>query len=47
MSDHEAELLRGYVDAFNRHDIDAVMRCFDADPVVIDNDGRRRQVAAG
>jgi uncharacterized protein (TIGR02246 family) len=43
MKTDEAELLRGYVDAFNRHDIEAVMNCFDPDAVVIDNDGRRRE----
>jgi ketosteroid isomerase-like protein len=37
----EEELILRYFDAFNRHDLDAVMACFHADPVVIDMAGRR------
>src|SRR2546423_5104669 len=37
----EEELIQGYIDAFNRHDIDAVMACFLDDVVVVRNDGTR------
>jgi uncharacterized protein (TIGR02246 family) len=43
MSVNEEALLRKYVESFNDHDIEAVMNCFDADAVVIDHEGRRRE----
>jgi len=35
--------LRSYVDAFNRHDIERVMACFDEKPVVVDMLGKRHE----
>jgi len=35
------ELIQRYFDAFNRHDIDAVMACFVEHAVVVDTEGRR------
>jgi len=43
MSVNEGALLRKYVASFNDHDLEAVMHCFDADAVVIDNEGHRRE----
>lgn len=37
----EEELILRYFDAFNRHDIDAVMACFHQEPVIIDVEGGR------
>jgi ketosteroid isomerase-like protein len=37
----EEEVIQRYFEAFNRHDLDAVMACFHAHPVVIDMAGRR------
>ncbi len=37
----EEELIHRYFDAFNRHDIEAVMDCFHADPVVVNGNGKR------
>ena len=37
----EAQLIQRYFDAFNRHDLDAVMACFAEHPVIVDMDGRR------
>ena len=37
----EEELIQRYFDAFNRHDINAVMACFHDDPHIVDVDGRR------
>lgn len=37
----EEELLQRYFDAFNRHDIEAVMACLHEEPVIIDLEGRR------
>lgn len=36
---HEEQLVRRYFDAFNRHDIEGVMECFDASPRIIDAEG--------
>jgi len=37
----EEELIQRYFDAFNRHDLDAVMACFHSHPVIIDATGVR------
>jgi ketosteroid isomerase-like protein len=37
----EEELIQRYFDAFNRHDIEAVMACFHATPVIVDATGTR------
>lgn len=37
----EEELIRRYFDAFNRHDLEGVMRCFHDHPVIIDGAGTR------
>lgn len=37
----EEELIERYFDAFNRHDIEAVMACFHDRPVIVDTEGRR------
>lgn len=37
----EEELIERYIDAFNRHDIDAVMACFVDEAVIVRNDGTR------
>src|SRR5690242_9574814 len=37
----EEILIQCYFDAFNRHDIEAVMACFDAEPVIVDATGAR------
>ena len=37
----EEELIQRYFDAFNRHDINAVMACFVEHAVVVDMEGRR------
>lgn len=37
----EEELIQRYFDAFNRHDIDAVMACFHDEPLLIDMEGGR------
>ena len=37
----EEALIQRYFDAFNRHDIDAVMACFDEHAVIVDLEGRR------
>jgi steroid delta-isomerase-like uncharacterized protein len=37
----EEQLIQRYFDAFNSHDIEAVMACFDADPVIVDATGTR------
>ena len=36
----EEELIHRYFDAFNRHDIEAVMNCFHADPVLVNGSKR-------
>ena len=41
----EERALRAYVDAFNRHDLDAVMECFVDKPVVVDMLGRHHEEA--
>ena len=43
----EEELIQRYFDAFNRHDFDAVMACFDEHAVVVDTEGRRFEGAKG
>lgn len=35
------ELIERYVEAFNRHDIEAVMACFHDEPLLIDLEGNR------
>ena len=37
----ETALIERYFDAFNRHDLDAVVACFTADAVIAGSDGRR------
>lgn len=37
----EEILIQRYFDAFNRHDIEAVMACFDAEPAIVDATGIR------
>jgi ketosteroid isomerase-like protein len=37
----EEELIQRYFDAFNRHDLEAVMACFHSHPVIIDATGTR------
>lgn len=37
----EEILIHRYFDAFNRHDIEAVMACFDGEPVIVDATGSR------
>src|SRR3981189_109130 len=37
----EEELIDRYFDAFNQHDIDAVMACFHEHPVIVDPTGKR------
>ena len=39
----EEELIQRYFDAFNRHDIEAVMACFHEDPTTVGADERRYQ----
>jgi uncharacterized protein (TIGR02246 family) len=36
----EEALIQRYFDAFNRHDIEGVMACFDEDPVLIGANGK-------
>jgi taurine dehydrogenase small subunit len=37
----EEELIQSYFDAFNSHDIEGVMACFDENPVLVDATGTR------
>jgi ketosteroid isomerase-like protein len=37
----EEQLIERYFEAFNRHDLESVMECFDAEPVIVDNAGAR------
>jgi taurine dehydrogenase small subunit len=37
----EEELIQSYFDAFNSHDIEGVMACFDEHPVLVDATGTR------
>jgi len=37
----EEELIQRYFDAFNQHDIEAVMACFHEHPVIVDTTGKR------
>ena len=37
----EEERIQRYFDAFNRHDVDAVMACFHDEPLLIDIEGGR------
>jgi ketosteroid isomerase-like protein len=37
----EEQLIERYFDAFNRHDIEAVMECFHERPIVVDGAGAR------
>jgi len=37
----EEELIQRYFDAFNSHDIEVVMACFDENPVLVDATGTR------
>jgi ketosteroid isomerase-like protein len=37
----EEELIQRYFDAFNRHDIEAVMACFHENPTTVGADERR------
>jgi ketosteroid isomerase-like protein len=41
----EEELIQRYFDAFNRHDIEGVMACFHAEPVLIGAGGSGARVA--
>ena len=45
MATREEDIIRRYFDAFNSHDLDAVMACFHSDPVVVDNEGKRHEGA--
>jgi ketosteroid isomerase-like protein len=37
----EEQLIQRYFDAFNRHDLERVMGCFHAEPVLIGSTGKR------
>jgi ketosteroid isomerase-like protein len=37
----EEQLIQRYFDAFNRHDLEAVMECFHRDPCIVDPNGKR------
>jgi len=37
----EEQLIQRYFDAFNRHDLEGVMACFHADPLIVDSTGRQ------
>ena len=37
----EEDLIRRYFDAFNRHDLEGVMACFHANPVIVESAGKR------
>ncbi len=37
----EEEMIQRYFDAFNRHDLEAVMACFHSHPLIIDATGTR------
>jgi ketosteroid isomerase-like protein len=39
----EEQLIERYFDAFNRHDIEAVMACFHDHPTIVGADGGRRE----
>ncbi len=39
----EEQLIERYFDAFNRHDIEAVMACFHDNPAIVGADGARRE----
>ncbi len=39
----EEQLIERYFDAFNRHDIEAVMACFHEHPALVSADGHRRE----
>jgi ketosteroid isomerase-like protein len=39
----EEELIQRYFDAFNRHDIEGVMACFDDQPLLVDMKGVRHE----
>jgi len=43
MATREEDIIRRYFDAFNSHDLEAVMACFHPDPVVVDSEGRRHE----
>ena len=43
MATPEETLLRAYVEAFNRHDLAAVMACFTTDAVIVDMSGERHE----
>ena len=43
MATREEDMIRRYFDAFNSHDLEAVMACFHPDPVVVDSEGRRHE----
>jgi hypothetical protein len=43
LTTREEDLIRRYFDAFNRHDLDAVIACFHSQPVVVDAEGRRHE----
>src|SRR5919204_2981242 len=43
MTTTEEQVLRTYVDSFNRHDLDAVMQCFVDDVVIVDMLGKRHE----
>ena len=38
---HETDLIERYFDAFNRHDLEGVMACFDDKAVIVASHGRR------
>jgi taurine dehydrogenase small subunit len=46
MASPEEAALHAYVDAFNRHDLAAVMECFTADAVILDMSGQRHEGTA-
>lgn len=39
----EEALIRRYFDVFNAHDLDGVMACFGAEPVLVDSEGTRHE----
>lgn len=39
----EEHVVRRYFDAFNRHDLEGLMACFHAKPVIVDSSGARHE----
>jgi taurine dehydrogenase small subunit len=43
MATREEDIIRRYFEAFNKHDLEGVIACFHAEPVVVDHEGRRQE----